>query len=167
MGVFTPDLDTMRELYVLTLQRTLSSEKQIVDALPKMIEKSTSTELAKAFREHLAESEQHVSRLNTILSSQGKDSDSKCKITAAIISGAESEISDAGNDQIRDVVLIAGGNQIEHHEIAVYGTLRTWAEVLGDDRAVPLLEKTLKEEKHADEVLTQLSRQINVQAAVA
>jgi ferritin-like metal-binding protein YciE len=169
MGIFTPDVNNLRELYVTMLERTLNSEKQIVEkGLPAMIEKSTNPDLAAAFRQHLEESKMHVTRLERILDSlEGEQNESKCKVTAALIGGAESDISDAANESIRDVILIAAGNQVEHHEIAVYGTLRTWAAILGEDEDVALLEKTLDEEEQADEILTELSREINVGAAVA
>ena len=169
MGIFTPDVNNLRELYITTLERALNSEKQIVEkGLPAMIEKSTSPELAEAFRTHLDESRQHVARLERILDAeQGEVSDSKCKVTAQLISAAESNISDAANEQIRDVILIAAGNQVEHHEIAVYGTLRTWAEILGEDDHAAILQKTLEEEENADELLSELSDQINVGAVAA
>jgi ferritin-like metal-binding protein YciE len=166
MGIFTPDVNNLRELYVSTLQRALNSEKQIVEkGLPAMIEKSTSPELAEAFRTHLEESRVHIGRLERILDAEeGEVSESKCKVTAQLISSAESEIADAANEDIRDVILIAAGNQVEHHEIAVYGTLRTWAEILGETEDAALLEKTLAEEENADELLSELAEQINVQA---
>jgi ferritin-like metal-binding protein YciE len=169
MGIFTPDVNNLRELYINMLQHALSSEKQIVDkGLPAMIEKSTSPELAEAFRTHLIESKQHVIRLERILdATTGEVDESKCKVTAQLISSAESEIAGAANDSIRDVILIAAGNQVEHHEIAIYGTLRTWAEILGNHQDAQLLDKTLGEEEAADELLTRLSQQINVAAPVA
>jgi ferritin-like metal-binding protein YciE len=169
MGIFTPDVNNLRELYINMLQRALNSEKQIVDkGLPAMIEKSTSPELAEAFRTHLIESRQHVIRLERILdATKGEVNESKCKVTAALISSAESDIGDAANDSIRDVILIAAGNQVEHHEIAVYGTLRTWAQILGNQQDAQLLDKTLGEEENADVLLTHLSQQINVAAPVA
>jgi ferritin-like metal-binding protein YciE len=169
MGIFTPDVNTLRELYISKLEHTLNSERQIVEkGLPAMIEKSSSPELAEAFRTHLEESKMHVSRLERILDAcEGEVNDTKCKVTAALISSAESTIGDTANDGVRDVVLIAAGNEVEHHEIAVYGTLRTWAEILGEDEDASVLQKTLDEEIHADKVLTQLSQQINVAAPVA
>ena len=168
MGLFTPDFDNLRELYTTTLQRQLSSEKQIVVGLEEMIEKSTSQQLAAAFKQHLTETKQHVSRLESILNENtGETSDSKCKITAALISGAQSKISSAKDEQIRDVVLIAAGNEIEHHEIANYGTLINWAMILGEQKHAELLSKTLEEEKTADKLLTKLADQINVAAPVA
>lgn len=169
MGVFTPDVNNLRELYIETLKRALNSERQIADkGLPAMMEDSTSPQLAQAFRNHLAETREHVARLELILdSNSGEVDDSKCKVTAALLSSAELAVSDAANDSIRDVILIAAGNQVEHHEIAIYGTLRTWAEILGENEDAAILERTLDEEEIADALLTELSQQINVAAPVS
>jgi ferritin-like metal-binding protein YciE len=169
MGLFTPDVNNLRELYTTMLKRALNSERQIADkGLPAMIEKATNPQLKDAFRNHLAETKEHVSRLERILdAADGEVDDSKCKVTASLISEAESNISDSANEGIRDVILIAAGNQVEHHEIAIYGTLRTWAEILGENEDAVILEKTLDEEEAADELLTELSQQINVAAPVA
>jgi ferritin-like metal-binding protein YciE len=169
MGIFTPDVNNLRELYITGLKRALNSERQIADkGLPAMIEKATSPQLKDAFRNHLIETREHVARLERILDADsGEADDSKCKVTASLISGAESDISDAANQGIRDVILIAAGNQVEHHEIAVYGTLRTWAEIIGENEDAAILEKTLDEEEAADELLTELSQEINVAAPVA
>ena len=169
MGIFTTDMNNLRELYIDTLKRALNSERQIADkGLPAMIEKSTNPQLADAFRNHLVETKQHIVRLERILDNQaGEADDAKCKVTSALISSAESSIGDAANNNLRDVILIAAGNQVEHHEIAVYGTLRTWAEILGESQDAALLDKTLQEEENADELLTQLSQQVNVAAVAA
>jgi ferritin-like metal-binding protein YciE len=168
MGVFTPDVKSLRELYIAGLQKALNMERQIVeDGLPAMIEKSTNSDLRTAFQNHLEESRAHVSRLESILSAEeGSTDDSKCKVASALISEASSSIGDADDDAVRDVVLIAAGNQVEHHEIAVYGTLRTWATILGEDADAEVLAATLEEEKNADALLTRLSTQINIEAPV-
>ena len=167
MGLFSPDFDTLRELYTTTLQRQLNSERQIAEALPIMIEKSTADQLAAAFRQHFAETKEHISRLERILEENtGKDSDAKCKVTAALLASAQSDIGSAKDAQVRDVVLISSGNQVEHHEMAMYGTLRNWAIILGETRHAELLATTLEEEKRADQVLVKLSDQINVVAPV-
>lgn len=168
MGLFTPDFDNLRELYTTTLQRQLNSERQITVALEEMKAKATANQLVAAFSKHLDETKEHVSRLERILQeSAGKVSDSKCKITSALISGAQDDIGSAGDAQMRDVVLIASGNQVEHHEIAMYGTLRNWAMILGETKHAELLSTSLEEEKGADKVLTKLADQINVVAPVA
>ena len=167
MGLFSPDFDNLRELYTTTLQRQLSSELQLIDGLQTMAEKATAPELAAALNKHLEESKTHVSRLERILNENTGESDtSKCKITAALVSGAQSDISSAKEGQIRDVVLIAAGNQVEHHEMAMYGTLRNWAMILGEQAHAELLDKTLEEEKTADKTLSKLADQINVAAPV-
>jgi ferritin-like metal-binding protein YciE len=169
MGLFTPDMNNLRELYRTMLQRSLDSERQIVDdGLPAMIENSTNSQLKNAFRTHLEESKEHVSRLERIMrDNDGEASTSKCKVTAALISEGSSSAKDAKDQTLRDVVLIAAGNQVEHHEIAIYGTLRNMAIILGEAEHAALLDKTLDEEKHADKVLTELSEQINVAAPVS
>ena len=109
-----------------------------------------------------------ISRLERILDDNtGEISDDKCKITATMISTAQSDISSAKEGHLRDVVLIAAGNKQEHQEIATYGTLRNWAMVLGEVEHAKTLEKSLEEEKGADKVLNSLSEQINVTAPVA
>lgn len=168
MGLFSPDFDNLRELYTAALQRQLNSEMQITEALQIMIDKSSVKELANAFRQHLEETREHVSRLENILNDNtAKTSGAKCKITSALVDGASADISSAEDDEVRNVVLIAAGNKVEHFEIACYGTLRAWAMVLGEDQHALLLEKTLEEEKNADKVLTKLSEQINVTAKAA
>lgn len=168
MGLFTPDNDTLQELYTVQLRKALNMEKQIVDALPTMIEKSTAQPLANAFRMHLEESKNQYNRLERILNEVvGEADDKKCPAASALIAEGQSDIKDAGNEQVRDVVLIAAGNQIEHHEIAVYGTLIAWAQALGHEGHAATLTQSLEEEKNADKVLTQLASQINVAAPVA
>ena len=169
MEMFTPDVHNLRELYIETLKRTLNGERQIAGkGLPAMIEKATNPDLAEAFRNHLVETTQHIARLERILNSDVEDADdSRCKVTSSLISSTDSKLIEAANKNVADVILIAAGNQIEHHQIAVYGTLRTWAEVLGESRDAALLDKTLAEEETADEILTQLSQRINVAIPVA
>jgi ferritin-like metal-binding protein YciE len=169
MGIFTPDVNNLRELYIETLKRALNSERQIADkGLPAMIEKATNPDLAEAFRNHLVETWQHIARLERILNAdEGEADDSRCKVTSSLLSCVESDLRDAANQSICDVILIAAGNEIEHHEIAVYGTLRTWAEILGESQHATLLDKTLAEEEAADETLTELSQEINIAAPVA
>lgn len=169
MGLFSTDLTTLRALYTVQIKKALNMEKMIVEkGLPTMIENATSPVLQKAFRTHLEESREQQTRLEQILQeNEGEISDVSCPAIKAIISEGSSDASDAKDATLRDVVLIAGGNQVEHHEIAVYGTLATWANVLGESRHAQLFEKSLAEEKNADRLLTQLAEQINVEAPAA
>ncbi|HVG27466.1 MAG TPA: ferritin-like domain-containing protein [Acidobacteriaceae bacterium] len=169
MGLFTPDINNLRELYTTMLQRAVSMERQLIDeGLPTMIENATSPQLRDAFRTHLEETKEHASRVERILQENTGDVDSsKCKVMAALIAEGGASAKEATDQILRDVVLIAAGNQVEHHEIAVYGTLRNMAIILGQADHAALLDRTLEEEKHADKLLTELSEQINVAAPVA
>ena len=168
MGLFTPDLENLRDLYTTALERQLSSERQIAIALGDMADKATAPQLKAAFHQHLDETKMQMARLERVVDqSTGETSDSKCKITAALISGAESDISSSKNGALRDVVMIAAANRLEHDEIAAYGTLKNWAMILGEQEHAAVLDKTLEEEKNADKVFTALAQQINVEAPVA
>jgi ferritin-like metal-binding protein YciE len=168
MGIFTADTKSIRDLYRDMLERAHSSEKQLVtDGLPAMIKQCTNAELHEAFQKHLDETRMHVTRLERILDAvEGEENSTRCKVTAALISATDSAAGDAQDAQLRDVILIAMGNQVEHVEIATYGTLKALATMLGETEQAASLDKTLQEEKAADDVLTKLAAQINVQAPV-
>jgi ferritin-like metal-binding protein YciE len=166
MKLFSENIEDLRTLYVASLKKALDMEEKITKALPTMIEKSTDPQLATAFRNHLTETQQHVAKVQTLLrDATGDDSTGTCKAISALITEAEDNIKDAAEPSIRDITLIASAQQVEHHEIAVYGTLRTWAELLGQDGAANTLESILEEEKNADELLTTISDSVNTTAA--
>lgn len=167
MKFFSANIDSLRELYINQLRSLLSTEQQITEALPKMIQKATDPELKQAFQTHLKETQTHVSRLEQILSERGKVDAIKCKSTAALISGAEDLISDAKDDSVRDAVLIASAQRIEHFEIASYGTVRNWARILGENRHAQVLDQTVKEEGNADHILTSIADRVNPYAEKA
>jgi ferritin-like metal-binding protein YciE len=153
-------------LYIAHLKKTLDMEREITKALPKMVDKSTTPELANAFRNHLRESEGHVTRIEQILQRHtGSAKSETCKAIGALITEAEDGIKDAQDPMVLDATLIAAGQEMEHHEIAIYGTLRSWAQLMGHNEDVALLESTLKEEKTADEKLTRISVEANARAA--
>jgi ferritin-like metal-binding protein YciE len=165
MKLFSENIEDLRTLYVTSLKKALDMEQKIAKALPTMIEKSTDPQLATAFRNHLTETQQHVAKVQTLLrDATGDDSTSTCKAISALITEAEDNIKDAAEPSIRDITLIASAQQVEHHEIAVYGTLRSWAELLGQDGAANTLESILEEEKNADELLTTISDSVNTTA---
>jgi ferritin-like metal-binding protein YciE len=141
-------------------------EQKITKALPTMIEKSTDPQLAIAFRNHLEETRGHVIKVESLLrDATGEADTSTCKAISALITEAEDNIKDAAEPSIRDITLIASAQQVEHHEMAVYGTLRSWAELLGQDGAATTLETILEEEKNADELLSTISDTLNTTAA--
>ena len=165
MKLFSENIEDLRTLYVTNLKKALDMEQKITKALPKMIEKSTDPQLATAFRNHLEETRGHVAKVESLLrDATGDASASTCKAISALITEAEDSIKDAGDESIRDITLIASAQQVEHHEMAVYGTLRSWAELLGQDGAANTLESILEEEKNADELLTSISDTVNTTA---
>jgi ferritin-like metal-binding protein YciE len=165
MKLFSENIEDLRTLYIAELKKALDMEQKITKALPTMIEKSTDPQLATAFRNHLEETRGHVSKVETLLrAATGEASASTCKVISALVTGAEDNIKDAGDESIRDITLIASAQQVEHHEIAVYGTLRTWAELLGETDAAATLESILDEEKNADELLSTISDSVNTTA---
>jgi ferritin-like metal-binding protein YciE len=159
---------SLHELYIAHLKKALDMEREITKALPTMVDKSSTPELANAFRSHLKETEGHVSRIEQILRRHtGSTTPETCKVIAALVTEAKDGVKDAKDDAaVLDATLIAAAQQVEHHEIAVYGTLRSWAQLMGHKEDVALLESTLKEEKAADEKLTRISTEANALAAV-
>ncbi len=165
MKLFSENIEDLRTLYVANLKKALDMEQKIVKALPTMVEKSTDPQLATAFRNHLEESKGHVSKVESLLrDATGEASAATCKVIGSLVTEAEDGIKDAADPNIRDITLIAAGQQVEHHEIAVYGTLRSWAELLGNDQAANVLDGILTEEKNADKLLSTISDTVNTGA---
>ena len=150
------------------LEDLLWAEKKLVKTLPKMEEAATSVELKNAFGNHLAQTKNHVSRLEQVFGIIGEDVDTtKCPAMAGIVDEGEDIIDDTdeGTAQ-RDVGLIFAGQKAEHYEIATYGGMVTLAKTLGYDDAAALLSQTLAEEKEADSLLTEIAENnINFQAS--
>jgi ferritin-like metal-binding protein YciE len=165
MKFFSANLDSLRKLYVDQLQQLHSAETQITEALPKMIQSATEPQLKNALQTHLQETRGHVARLEQILNQATGSVDSKkSKGMAALITEGEDVIKDAADNSVRDAGIIAAAQKVEHYEMAAYGTVRTFAEILGHDAQAALLDQTLEEEKHADSVLTQISDTANTRA---
>jgi len=165
MKLFSSNLDSLRDLYHNQLRMLRSTEEQIIDALPTMIEKSTDVQLKQAFQSHLQETRIHVTRLQDILREEHGDVESiKCKVLSSLVSEAEDMIKDATDPTVRDVALIAAAQRVEHYEIASYGAVRRWAQILGEAEQAALLDKTIQEEGHADHLLTSISDRVNVEA---
>jgi len=159
------NLDNLRKLYIDELQHLHSAETQITEALPKMIEAATDPQLKNALQTHLSETETHVTRLDEILNaSEGEVDSKKCKVMASLLSAGEDLLKDTTDDAVRDAAIIAAAQRVEHYEIASYGTVRTFAEILGEEQHADLLETTLEEEKHADAILTEISDTANTRA---
>ena len=165
MKFFSANLDSLRELYRNQLRMLLSAEQQITEALPTMIEKATDVQLKQAFQSHLQETHVHVTRVQQILREEIRDAEPvKCKVLAALVSEAEDMIKDAADNSVRDAALIAAAQRVEHYEIATYGAVRRWAQILGEAEQAALLNQTIQEEGHADQLLTSIAERVNVEA---
>ena len=165
MKFISANLDSLRKLYIDQLEHLHSAETQITKALPKMIDKSFDPQLKQALETHLQETRTHVTRIEQILRQCAGSVDSKKnKGIAALITEGEDIVTDAGGEAVRDAGIIAAAQKVEHYEMAAYGTVRTFAEILGETQQADLLQKTLREEKHADSVLTQISDSANTRA---
>jgi ferritin-like metal-binding protein YciE len=160
-------LESLRALYLDELKDAYDFEHQILDALPKMEKAATADELKAAFREHRNQTQQHVERLEQVFGSLGAAAERKtCKGMKGLIAEGEEYIKARGDKDAIDASLIAAAQRVEHYEMAVYGTLREYARVLGVQDQGRLLQQTLDEEKRTDQKLTQLAEQgINVAAA--
>jgi len=160
-------LKNLSDAFYDELRDILSAEKQLLKALPKMAKKATSEELKAGFEEHLAQTEKQVERLEQVFEEIGKTPKAKkCEAMAGLIEEASSMMEEEAEPDVMDAVLISCAQKVEHYEIATYGTLCTWAKVLGLKQAKELLGDTLNEEEETDKLLTQLSTRIN-QAANA
>ena len=156
---------SLKELYVEELRDIYDAENQLVKALPEMAKAATSEELRSGFENHLEQTKEHVRRLEQVLNELGeKAKGKKCKGMQGLVSEGKEIIEEDFEDHVRDAALISAAQRVEHYEIAAYGTVRTYAEILGEQSAVSILEKTLEEEKDTDEQLTELAGGINVQA---
>ena len=154
-------IETMEDLFLEQVEDLYDAEKRLVKALPKMAEASTSQSLRQAFESHLVETEGHVSRLESVFRTLGQDPKSHtCDAMKGLISEGEDVISDIDQSSLRDAGLIASANRVEHYEIAAYGSARTFADILGLSEAASLLDQTLREEKMADQKLTQLAENL-------
>jgi len=158
--------DSLRELYVNELKDLYNAETQLVKALPKMAKASSNAELRQGFEEHLRQTSEHVSRLEQIFEMLGeKATGKKCLGMEGLVKEGAETMSEDYEGAVMDAAIIGAAQRVEHYEIAAYGTARTFAELLDENEHVSLLEQTLEEEKQTDEKLTQLSEQINPQAA--
>jgi ferritin-like metal-binding protein YciE len=161
------EIETLKELYVDELKDIYNAEQQLTKALPKMAAAASHAELKAGFEEHLTQTQGHIARLETIFAALGRGPSGKhCKAMAGLIEeGAELIKAAKGTDAV-DAGLICAAQKVEHYEIAGYGTVRTWAKLLGDTQAAALLQTTLDEEGETDKKLTALAEtHCNVEAA--
>jgi ferritin-like metal-binding protein YciE len=159
------ELQSLQDLYIHELKDLFSAENQLLKALPKMARAATSPKLMDGFRKHLEQTKNHVARLEQILASHDETTRGpKCKGMEGLIKEGAEMIKEDAEDDVRDAGLISAAQRVEHYEIAGYGTARTYAKLLGDNKGAKILQQTLDEEGATDKKLTQLAERINVAA---
>jgi ferritin-like metal-binding protein YciE len=166
MKVFSANIQDLRTLYFSNLKKALDMEQKITKALPNLIEKASDPELISAFEIHLQETNGHVTKVEGLLRRNiGETATETCKVINGLTTEASDTIKDVTDASIRDIALIGAAQQVEHHEIAVYGTLRRWAEILGLTEDAVVLESIEEEEGQADDLLSEIAERVNFQAA--
>ena len=158
-------ITNLRDVFVEQLKDLYNAEQQLVKALPKMAKAATSPDLAQGFEEHLEQTKGHVNRLEEIFKKlEEKPTGKKCKAMEGLIKEGAETIEEEASDAAKDAMLIAAAQRVEHYEIAGYGSVKTYANLLGESEAAELLSETLQEEKDTDEKLTEAAETINAEA---
>jgi len=167
MGFFSKDIQTMDDLFVHTLKDIYYAENQIVKALPDMIEKATDPKLKQGFKDHLAETKNHVKRVEEVFKMHGVEAEGvDCPAIDGIIEEANEVAGEVDDKKVLDAALIAAAQAVEHYEMTRYGTLVAWAKQLGRNDCASVLQKNLDEEKAADQKLTAMAESaVNRKAA--
>ena len=168
MALFTMKLENLEQLFLQELRDLYDAEDQITEALPKMIEAAHHAELKSALQQHLDVTRQQIQRLDQVFNILGEDASGQtCKGMKGVIKEGDEIVSQGGDDATVDAGIISAAQRVEHYEMAGYGTVRTYAELLGQQQIARLLQQTLDEEKEADEKLTQIARSVNIEAKAA
>ena len=158
-------INTLEEAYVEQLRDLYSAENQLIKGLPKMAKAAHNPELKAGFEEHLEQTKGHASRLEEIFGElDEKPTGKKCQAMAGLVEEGSETIGEDAAPAVKDAMLIAAAQRVEHYEMAGYGTVKAFAQVLGHEEHVKLLEETLEEEAQADEKLTELSQSVNEEA---
>ena len=167
MALFSAEFNSLEQLFVEQLEDLYDAEKRLTEVLPKMADAATAKELRQAFQNHLRETQQQVTRLETIFRQLGKEPEGKtCDAMKGLISEGDEMIKAKGDPAVKDAALIAAAQRVEHYEMAAYGTARTFANQLGHGEAARLLQTTLMEEGNADKKLTEIAeKNVNAEAA--
>ena len=159
-------LESLHDLYLSELRDLYSSEDQILNALPKVTKKVTSPELRTALENHLEETRVHVSRLERVFEMHAEEAKKqKCKGMQGVLEEVDEMTARDAAAAVRDAAIISACQRVAHYEIAAYGSVRTYAEQIGHERAAVVLQETLDEERAADQKLTDIAKsRVNIQA---
>jgi ferritin-like metal-binding protein YciE len=168
MALFSMKLDNLKQLYLKELRDLYDAENQITDALPKLIDAAHNPELKNALQQHLNVTKTQISRLDRIFQTLNeKPTGESCKGMKGVIKEGDEMVSAGGDPSTVDAGIISAAQRVEHYEMAGYGTVRTYAKLLGQDEQSRLLQQTLDEEAEADAKLTQIASAVNVEARAA
>ena len=161
-------LDTLQKLYTDELRDLYNAENQLLKALPKMAKAVSSEELKEAFDKHLEQTKGHVERLEEVFEQLGEKPKGKtCQAMKGLIEEGSEILGEDGEDSVIDAGIIVAAQKVEHYEIAGYGSVRTFANLLGESKAVELLQATLDEESETNELLNRLAeRVVNPEALI-
>ena len=167
MGWFSHDIETVEDLFLHNLQDIYYAERQIEKALPDMVAKASDAELKKGFRTHLKQTKGQIKRLERAFKMiKATPQGTKCPAIDGMIEEANDIASEVGDKMVLNAALIGAAQAIEHYEITRYGTLVSWAKLLGRNNVAKLLAMNLKEEKATDKKLNGIAkRKINRKAA--
>ena len=160
------EMESLQDLLVDQLKDLYNAENQLVKALPKMAKAASNPQLQKAFTTHLEETKGHVERLEQVFEELGMAAKGKtCKAMKGLIEEGKEMMDEDAEPEVMDAGLIAAAQRVEHYEMAGYGCVRTYAELLGNKQAAKLLQQTLDEEGKTDKLLTSLAEKvINLEA---
>jgi ferritin-like metal-binding protein YciE len=154
-------LDTLQQLYTDELRDLYNAENQLLKALPKMAKAASSEELKDAFEKHLEQTKGHVERLEEVFQELGEKPKGKtCRAMKGLIEEGSEILKQDGDESVIDAGIIVAAQKVEHYEIAGYGSVRTFAHLLGQNKAAELLQSTLDEESEANEVLNRIAESI-------
>jgi ferritin-like metal-binding protein YciE len=163
-------LESLHDLFIEELKDLYSAEQQLVTALPTLAKAANSESLRDLFKDHLKQTKEQVKRLEKLFKSMKaeiEEDNESCEAMEGLIAEAEQTLERDADPAVVDAALIVAAQKVEHYEIAGYGSVRTFAKVLGYDEAARVLQTTLNEEASTDEKLTKLAEKINVKAEVA
>ena len=159
------ELSTLQDLFIDQLKDLKDAENQLTKALPKMAKAASSPQLKSAFEEHLEQTKMHLQRAEQILEEvTGNTRGKKCRAMEGLIEEGAELMKENADPEVLDAGLIAAAQKVEHYEIASYGTVRTYAQLLGQGKIAQMLQQTLNEEGQTDKKLTQIAESINVEA---
>jgi ferritin-like metal-binding protein YciE len=168
MALFSMKLENLQQLYLKELRDLYDAEEQITQALPTLIQAAHNPALKNALKEHLDVTQRQISRLEQIFNNLNeKSSGESCKGMKGVIKEGDEIVSAGGDPATIDAGIISAAQRVEHYEMAGYGTVRTYAQLLGQQEHARLLQQTLDEEEQADQTLSKIAASVNVEAKAA